>query len=187
MLTRGAECTFSLQTRVCCVFLLPPLAVRGAAPTNSESVVVVCVAALYARCRWFVEVWGTKMVDSKLVQVLPWLLHEGLARCRADSLCARKWWSGLVLKVAGTWQSCGGESSWSRSQRRLREVERTVVMCCCRAVDAVGVAVVLMVAELRPVDGGRGCHGWGALLQRWLESRRWSKTAVAAVEVDGGG
>jgi len=24
--TRGAECTFSLQTRVCCSFLLPPLA-----------------------------------------------------------------------------------------------------------------------------------------------------------------
>ncbi|QCD83011.1 hypothetical protein DEO72_LG2g3353 [Vigna unguiculata] len=41
------------------------------------------------------------MVDSKLVQVLPWLLHEGLARCRADSLCARKWWPGLVLKNSG--------------------------------------------------------------------------------------
>jgi len=37
------------------------------------------------------------MVDSKLVQ--PWLLREGLARCRADSLCGREWWPGLVRGV----------------------------------------------------------------------------------------
>jgi len=36
-------------------------------------------------------------------------------------------------------------------------MECDAVVRCCRAAD--GVVVVLMVAELRRVDGGRGCHG----------------------------